>query len=78
MILVVLLKKRIITLELLRLIIRYQVLMVKLLKIKKNVSIENEFKKLIKKLAFFILGNIFFGGSGSSQAYLIFQPEHKY
>ena len=52
--------------------------MVKLLKIKKNVSIENEFKKLIKKLAFFILGNIFFGGSGSSQAYLIFQPEHKY
>ena len=42
------------------------------------MSIENELKKLIKELAFFISGNIFFGGSDSSQAYLIFQPEHKY
>ena len=42
------------------------------------MSIENEFEKLIKKLAFFISRNIFFGGSDSSQAYLIFQPEHKY
>ena len=55
--LVVLLKKRIITLELLRLII-------KMLKKKttKNVSIENELKGLVKDLAFFLWTNALFDG----------------
>ena len=42
------------------------------------MSIENELKKLIKKLAFFLSANIFFDGSDGCQAYLIFQPVHKY
>ena len=52
--------------------------MVKLLKIKKKCVYWKWIKKANKKIGFFILGNIFFGGSDSSQAYLIFQPEHKY
>ena len=44
----------------------------------KNVSIENELKSLIKDLAFFLLANIFFGGSDGSQAYLKFQPVDRY
>ena len=63
--LVVLLKKRIITLELLRLTIRYQVLMVKLLKIRKCI------KKVNKRFGFC-------SRSDGSQAYLIFQLIHRY
>ena len=63
--LVVLLKKRIITLELLRLTIRYQVLMVKLLKIRKCI------KKVNKRFGFC-------SRSDGSQAYLIFQLTHRY
>ena len=44
----------------------------------KDVSIENEFKKLIKNLVFFLLANILFDRSDGSQAYLILQPVHKY
>ena len=44
----------------------------------KNKSIENELKRLKKNLGFIILGNIFFDGGDGSQAYLIFQPIHKY
>ena len=44
----------------------------------KNASIENALKKLIKNLASFLSENIFLGGSDGSQAYLIFQPVHKY
>ena len=40
----------------------------------KNESINNELKKLL----FLFLGNILFGGRDSSQAYLIFQPLHRY
>ena len=40
----------------------------------KNVSIENA----LKNLAFLLSANIFFDGSDGSQAYLIFQPAHKY
>ena len=45
---------------------------------RKNASIENALKKLIKNLASFLSENIFLGGSDGSQAYLIFQPVHKY
>ena len=44
----------------------------------KDVSIENEFKKLIKNLVFFLSANILFDRSDGSQAYLILQPVHKY
>ena len=44
---------------------------------KKKMFIENELKKLIKKLAVFLLANIFFDGSDGCQAYLVFQPAHK-
>ena len=42
------------------------------------MSIENEFKKLIKNLVFFLSANILFDRSDGSQAYLILQPVHKY
>ena len=41
------------------------------------MSVENELKKLIKKLAIFLSANIFFDGSDGCQAYLVFQPAHK-
>ena len=61
-----LVKKRIITPELLRLILSYQALMVKLLKM----------SLLEKKFILFLLGNTIFDGEDGSQAYLIFQPVH--
>ena len=61
-----LIKNQIIRLELLRLILRYQALMVNLLKIKQEMVI---LKKLIKKLTFFLSASMFFDGSDVFQAY---------
>ena len=61
-----LIKNQIIRLELLRLILRYQALMVNLLKIKQEMVI---LKKLIKKLTFFLSASMFFDGSDGFQAY---------
>ena len=66
--LIVLLKIQIITLELLRLILSYQALMVKLLKM----------SLLEKNLYYFFWEIQFFDGEDDSQAYLIFQPVHGY
>ena len=44
----------------------------------KNESLENELKESKKNLVFIISGNIFFDGGDGSQAYLIFQPIHRY
>ena len=44
----------------------------------KTKSIENEFKKSKRNLVFVILENIFVDGVNGSQAYLIFQPVHRY
>ena len=73
-----LVKKWIITLELLRLILKYQVLMIELMKIKQNKSIKNELIGLIKNILSILRGNIAFDGEDGCQAYLIFQPLHRY
>ena len=44
----------------------------------KNESIKNELEKATKNLLLFFLGNIFCGAGDGSQAYLIFQPLHRY
>ena len=44
----------------------------------KNKSIEHELKRSNKNFVFFILGNILFDGGDGSQAYLVFQPLHRY
>ena len=44
----------------------------------KNKSIEHEIKRSNKNFVFFILGNILFDGGDGSQAYLVFQPLHRY
>ena len=44
----------------------------------KNESLENELKESKKNLVFIISGKIFFDGGDGSQAYLIFQPIHRY
>ena len=43
----------------------------------KNESIKNELKEATKNILFF-WGNISFNGGDGSQAYLIFQPLHRY
>ena len=63
-----LVKKQIITLKLLRLILSYQALMVKLLKIKMSLI------RLQKVLHYLLGGNMLFNSEDSSQTYLIFQP----
>ena len=69
--LIVLLKRQIITLKLLRLMLSYQALMVKLLK----MSLA---KKILNKIGEFLMGNIMFDSEAGSEAYLIFQPVYKY
>ena len=44
----------------------------------KNKSIEHELKRSNKNFGFVILGNILFDGGDGSQAYLVFQPLHRY
>ena len=44
-------------------------------KVTKN---KNELKKLTEGIALFILGNLMFDADDGTQAYLIFQPVHKY
>ena len=44
----------------------------------KNESIKNELEKATKNLLLFFLGNTFCGARDGSQAYLIFQPLHRY
>ena len=44
----------------------------------KNESIKNELEKATKNLLLFFLGNTFCGAGDGSQAYLIFQPLHRY
>ena len=44
----------------------------------KNKSIKHELKRSKKNFGFVILGNILFDGGDGSQAYLVFQPLHRY
>ena len=44
----------------------------------KNESIEHELKRLKKIFGSVLSVNIFFDGGDGSQAYLIFQPLHRY
>ena len=44
----------------------------------KSWSIKNNLKRAIKNLLHIFLGNVFFDRGDGSQAYLIFQPLHRY
>ena len=52
--------------------------MIELMKIKQNKSIKNELIGLIKNILSILRGNIAFDGEDGCQAYLIFQPLHRY
>ena len=41
-------------------------------------SIQNELKRLRKGAGLVLLGNMFFDGRNGAQAYLIFEPIHRY